>query len=632
MLEKDRPFWYHKAGNWRGEFEVKEVGYWGSNVGSVRSSRRLRGVTMIRAAARLVGFGILVCLTALFWATSGGVWAAESGAEPLQPQGLNQAGIYALRHIDPTLTGLGVRFAVICRSYTYDGGRFPRNDYRPNANHSCFRSAQFNFSDSFSSPADVSPHSTAICSILFGEEPDAFNPQLGHFNYQGVAPAAVADLYELWHFLIGKVHPHSHPGADIVIAGMGMQFEDWWTRGIESLAEHYGIVVVAAIGNGSNAYHSPLYPAAGANAIGVGVVNSVNTEDIATNLANFSLAYPEHSSVGPTADGRCKPDIIAPGNCLAASAYDPGAYELVGNWSSFSTPVVAGAAGLLVQKAKQDANLALAMSPHGGNCVIKAVLMNSAKKLPYWHKGQLDIEDDHSAPLDYVQGAGMLDAVGAYKQLMAGRGEPGDVLPTGWDLNRLDRDTGLGNVYRITVEDPADKSITATVVWNRRYSRFPPFEPLLEKDGNLRLELWAIEPDDSAGDYLLDYSDSQVDNVEHIHCPALAGHTTYEIVVSYSDPDGGLPVHGSLRYGLAWSVGVSRDSDNIFWHDLNADGIVDAQDLAVVLDSRRAGIESPQSYQIGDVNTDGTIDVADLEILLDNYNRQADWRAEGESR
>jgi hypothetical protein len=590
---------------------------------------------MVQMSARLPRLVLLACLAALFSATNGGLGAAEfDRAELLQPQGLNQAGIYALRQLDPILTGSGVEFAVICRSYTYDGGKFPRNDYRPNTSHNCFRSAQFSFWDSFQTPAEVSPHSTAICSILFGEDPGAFNPQLGHFSYQGAAPGAEADVYELWHFLINKVYPHSDPAEDVVTAGMGIQFENWWTRGIEALIEHYGVVVVASIGNGSSNYHPPLYPGAGANAIGVGVVNSVNAESIAASLANFSLAYPEHSSFGPTTDGRCKPDIIAPGNCPAASAGDPELYDLTGNWSSFSTPVVAGAVGLLVQKAKQDTKLTLAVSPDGGNCLIKAILMNSAKKLPYWHRGQLEIEDDHAAPLDYVQGAGMLDAVGAYKQLTAGRGEPGDVAPTGWDLNRLDRDVVLGNVYRITVQEPADKCITATLVWNRHYSRVPPFDPLAEKDGNLRLELWPVEPDTSAEDPRRDYSDSEVDNVEHIHyhCRKVAAQATYELVVSFSDLQGALPIDGSLRYAVAWHVGASQGSDNILWHDLNADGIVDERDIAVALDNHKAGIESPESYQIGDVNTDGTIDISDLQILLGKCNTQADWLAEGGSK
>ena len=42
-----------------------------------------------------------------------------------------------------------------------------------------------------------------------------------------------------------------------------------------------------------------------------------------------------------------------------------------GTWSSFSTPVAAGAAGLLIQAAKQDKRLDGILSPEGGNCLLE---------------------------------------------------------------------------------------------------------------------------------------------------------------------------------------------------------------------------------------------------------------------
>lgn len=542
----------------------------------------------------------------------------------LQPQSLNHAGIYALSQIEPDLTGLGVKFAVICRSITYIDGE-PQNDYRPNVQHNCFEAEHFAFHDGSELPGGISPHSTAICSILFGSDPDAFNPSLGQFYYEGAAPDAKAEIYEFWHFLINNVFHRLQLDADVIVTGIGSQFEDWWTRGIESLAANHGHIVVAGIGNGSEAFDPPLYPAAGSNVIGVGVVDSVRTEDLVTNLANFSLVYPEHSSLGPTSDGRCKPDIVAPGNCLVADMNNPEAYELSGNWSSFATPVVAGAIGLLVQKAKQDPDLSLAISPDGGNCVIKAILMNSATKLPFWHKGRLESDDDHIVPLDYIQGAGMLNAVSAYEHLIAGRSEPGSVQPRGWDLNQLDRSAAQTNTYRITMPQPAGKYIASTLVWNRHYEQMYPFDAIRSKDSNLRLEVWAVDRDNPDNSYLLDYSDSRVDNVEHIFCKAVAEYTDYEIVVSYSDIDEQTNSGGIEKYGLAWNVRDSENSDSIFWHDLNADGIVNELDFAVLLENWIASLKSPRSYLIGDVNIDGTIDANDLQILLDNRNRQAEW-------
>ncbi|MFZ0033721.1 MAG: S8 family serine peptidase [Sedimentisphaerales bacterium] len=576
---------------------------------------------MAQGGKKIFGLCLTACMAAMLAA---GSTIANAEGPQLQPQGLNDTGIYALRQLDPDLTGSGVKFAVICRSNTYIDGE-PQNDYRPNIGHSCFKNKRLKFLDQAEPAAGISSHSTAICSILLGEDPTASNPQLGQFHYQGVAPKARADNYEFWYFLTNNIFPNLPPKADVVTASFGTQFEDWWTRGIESMAEHDGLIVVAGIGNGSNVYDPLLYPAAGANVIGVGVVNSVNTENLAAKLANFSLVYPENSSLGPTTEGRCKPDIVAPGNCLAADANNPDRYVPTGNWSSFSTPIVAGAIGLLVQKAKEDPNLRPAVAKDGGNCVMKAIILNSAKKLPYWHKGRLQKDDDHRVPLDYIQGAGMLDAVGAYKHLIAGPAKPGDVPATGWDNNQLQKSEKPQNIYKITLAEPAEELITATVVWNKHYNSVYPFEAMPDKDANLRLELWAVNINDPNKDYLLDYSDSKVDNLEHIYARGDANYTNYELVVTYSNIDDPNQTPASQRYGLAWNVSKKQDSDNILWYDLNADGIVNDADLTILVRNLLTSIKSPETYLLGDINADGVIDQKDFEIILSHKDATADW-------
>jgi hypothetical protein len=578
---------------------------------------------MVKPVKKTLFSGLLAASAIAFLAMNSNAQGLQK-AKLLQPQGLNQAGIYALRDIAPDLTGSGVKYAVICRSINYINGE-PQNDYRPNIEHNCFKAGQFTFHDQAGLAPGISPHSTAICSIMFGEDQNVLDPIFGQFYYQGVAPKAQASIHEFWHFLINDVFHHSPPDADILVADFGWQFEEWWTRGIESLADSYGLIVVAGIGNGTNACDPPLFPGAAANVIGVGVVDSVRTDNDAANLAYFSLAYPEHSSLGPTPDGRCKPDIVAPGNCLAASANNPQSYEPTGNCSSFSTPIVAGTIGLLVQKAKQEPALSSAVSPQGGNCVIKAILLNSATKLPYWHKGRLQNDDDHVVPLDYAQGAGMLNAFGAYQQLIAGQGKPGRVSTTSWDLNHLDKNKNSTNTYKISVTDSTDKIITATVVWNRHYNTVYPFEPIPDKDANLRLELWAQAPHQPNKKYLLDYSDSNVDTVEHIYCRTAAVYTNYELVVSFSDTNSNSQIDETRPYGLAWNISDSHDSNNIFWYDLNADGIVNDLDFTILLDNSMESLKSPGSYLFGDINNDGTIDMNDLQTFLEHKNRQAPW-------
>jgi hypothetical protein len=541
-----------------------------------------------------------------------------------QPQGLDRVGIYALREIDPSLTGEGVRLGIVSRSVTYADGE-PQNDYQPNVGHACLRGAALRFFDDGALPGGVSFHSTAICSILFGFDAAGTSPYLDPFLYQGVVPGAEGQIYEFQHFLTQYVSTGTRPDVDVLAASVGWPFEAWWTRGIEALAEHEGLVVVASIGNGAEASDPPMYPGASANAIGVGVVSSVKADDPAMSLSHFALAYPARSSPGPTLDGRCKPDLIAPGNCLVAGTAEASTYDLSGDWSSYATPVVAGVVGLLIQTAEQDATLEAILSPDGGNCALKAILMNSATKLPFWHKGRLGDEDDGEVPLDLVQGAGMVNAMGAHQLLTAGRVGPGDVPTVGWDLNELEAGQGLPQVYRMVVDEPAGKMLTATLAWNRHYGREYPFERMAEADSDLRLEVWVVDPEGS-GDYeLLYHCDSRVDNVEHIYMPMSAAHHIYAVVVSHSDgqrPDEG---RAAERYGLAWSVGEEAERDSILKYDLNADGVVDGADIAVFLSNKSLGLTTPGAYVIGDINADGEIDGSDLERLYANRQRTADW-------
>jgi hypothetical protein len=559
---------------------------------------------------------------------AGSVAAADStpgqNAALRQPQALNWAGIYALRQTDPNLTGAGVRMGVICRSFTYNEKNEPQNDYRPNVTHACFQNAQLRFYDDRTGTPRVSAHSTAMCSILFGEDPEGTALNLTPFVYEGVVPAAEGRIYEFLHFVTQYVCTQSLPPVDVATASLGQPLEDWWTRGLEALIEHQGLVFVASIGNGWNVSEPPFYPGAGANAIGVGVVSSVSAADPATALRYFALANPQESSAGPTDDGRCKPDVIVPSNCLVAAADSNDGYAIAGNWSSFSTPVAAGVVGLLVQAAKQDASLQLAVSPQGGNCVLKAILMSSATKLPYWHKGRLTTEDDHEVPLDYVQGAGVVNAARAHQLLTAGRGQPGNVGDAGWDLNRLQAEQVVQQEYRVTVAEPADKILTATLVWNHHYSTQYPFERLPYKNSDLRLEVWAVDPANSGKDLLVDYSDSRVDNVEHVSFATVAGCTQYRLVVACANLNGQVQTTGE-RYALAWSVQQKSHEDNILWYDLNADGIVNELDSAILITNLATERKAPQSYLIGDVNRDGTIDNRDVQELVERHNRRAEW-------
>jgi hypothetical protein len=455
-------------------------------------------------------------------------------------------------------------------------------------------------------PAGISEHSTAICSILFGEDSDVQEQSTETFNYQGLTYEANAQVFEFWHFLKNQVFNNERPQADVISVSVGSVFDDWWTRGIEAIAEQYGTVVVAGIGNGSDVHDLPLYPASGSNIIAVGVTGCTGGE--------FSWAQPENSTCGPTEDNRCKPDIVAPGNYLVATTYEPNQYRHSGRYSSFATPVVAGTAALLIQKAQSDAEVADILAEVSGNCVIKAILMNTAAKLPYWHKGKLSKDDDHEAPLDFMHGAGVLDAFGAYNTLAAGRYQPGEVPTEGWDLGTLQQEQRPESRYQFVIPEPNNKMITITAAWNRHYQKQYPFEPIPEKDADIQIELWAYDRDGQREDVLLDYSDSKTDNVEHIYFTADANYTDYEIVVSFADdnPQPGL----TENYGLAWRVTDANRLWDKRWYDLNGDGRTNKEDIVVLLKNMTRFAKGSDDYLIGDINDDGIIDMNDVSLLI----------------
>jgi len=152
-------------------------------------------------------------------------------------------------------------------------------------------------------------------------------------------------------------------GADIISSSLG--YLDFFTDGESNyswedmdgstaivtigaeVAASRGILVVNSAGNEGPANpgeNSIIGPCDGENVLCVGAV------DASGNQTNFS-------SEGPTADGRIKPDVMAMGRAVvAASTSSPSGYVNI-NGTSFSCPITAGGAALLLQAVSGASNL-----------------------------------------------------------------------------------------------------------------------------------------------------------------------------------------------------------------------------------------------------------------------------------
>lgn len=136
------------------------------------------------------------------------------------------------------------------------------------------------------------------------------------------------------------------------------------------------LILVSAGNAGASGYKTVYSPALSKNVLSVGA--SESEYEAANNRSNVAW----FSSMGPTWDGRIKPDLVAPGRRLFSASAGSTCAVLAMQGTSMATPAAAGAAAILRQfftegwyptGVKTAAN---AFRPTGA--LLKAVLINSA--------------------------------------------------------------------------------------------------------------------------------------------------------------------------------------------------------------------------------------------------------------
>ncbi|PWA07105.1 S8 family serine peptidase [Flavobacterium laiguense] len=157
---------------------------------------------------------------------------------------------------------------------------------------------------------------------------DVINTSLGYFEFDNTA------------------YNHTYSDMDGKTAFM--------TRGAE-IAFSRGMIIVASAGNsGGSANPHIAVPADGISVLAIGAVTSTKT------VASFS-------SIGPSFDGRVKPDVMAQGQ--AAVLANPSGSIVTANGTSFSSPIMAGMVACLWQA-----------FPNKTNAAIKDLIVKSADR------------------------------------------------------------------------------------------------------------------------------------------------------------------------------------------------------------------------------------------------------------
>ena len=248
---------------------------------------------------------------------------------------------------DLGLSGRGVIIAILDTGYNLDHVAFDSLRTRVIAERDFINGDDQTADNPAQDVSGQHNHGTETLSTIGGYAPgDLIGPAYGaHFLLAKTETIAFEQQIEEDWWVQGVEWADSM-GADIVSSSLGYnvwyQFSDMdgrtaVTTQAATIAVSRGIVVVNSMGNeGQSLWQKMIAPADAEGVISVGAVDSTGRR------AAFS-------SRGPTFDGRIKPDVVAMGVAVRVANPNNTTGYLRVNGTSFSAPLTAGVAALLLE-------------------------------------------------------------------------------------------------------------------------------------------------------------------------------------------------------------------------------------------------------------------------------------------